>query len=426
MIKKVGLALALFLFIVIGLCYVSVSNTAETVSRCVIYNANDTSSINFKNYDSILVAASHLYGANPFKEIMQGEHYRRAWSQPIKVPIMWLDTAKGGLQVTDIGGGTQTKSLELESYDGTIYTLRSVNKDASEYIPVFLEKIGLENIVVDGISAQHPYGATVAAQLSEQAGVLHSHPKIVFVPRQSRLDSLNENFGNKLYLLEFEPEGENNWTGIPNVNEILETDDLLELKMELQDKLQIDKTALVRARLFDFLIGDWDRHAKQWGWALQDRDSCITAIPIAVDRDNAFYNVSGIIHKIVAHKNVTSVLRPFEKDIDYLEGLVKDMDSYFLLHVNEDIFVQEAIDLQNTLTDEKIESALRSWPAALYNLDGQEIKEKIIARRKDLVSYAKEFKQIIDSRGYNKDKLAAAKDLDLPAALIACFECNHQ
>jgi hypothetical protein len=72
------------------------------------------------------------------------------------------------------------------------------------------------------------------------------------------------NTGTGFFLLEYETEGEENWTSYDNVREILDTDDLQELKAEVGKKLKIDRNSLVRARLFDLLIGDWDRHAKQW------------------------------------------------------------------------------------------------------------------------------------------------------------------
>lgn len=423
MIKGIVFSIVILVVLFIVFSYLSVSNTEETVARSVVYNAKDVDNIDFKKYDSVLVAASNLYQGNQLKEFMQGKHYRKAWSQPIQVPILWLDTAEGGLQVIEEGGGTQTNSLDLKSQDGTIYTLRSVNKDPRNYVPDFLKMIGLENIVIDGISAQHPYGAVVAAALSEYAGVLHTHPRVVFVPKQDRLDRFNDSYGNKLYLLEYETEGKNNWTNLADVEEIVETDKLVELKMELKDTLQVDKSALIRARLFDFLIGDWDRHSKQWGWALRKTDTSIAAVPIAADRDNAFYNVSGVVHTIVANKNITPMMRPFDKDIDYLEGLVKKMDRYFLLNTNEESFVKEALHLQEVLTDEKVEAALRSWPIEIYRLDGPEIKEKIIARRENLIAYAKEFKRIIDSMGVNDSKMGAVEEMDLPDALVACFEC---
>jgi hypothetical protein len=47
------------------------------------------------------------------------------------------------------------------------------------------------------------------------------------------------------------------------------------------------------------------------------------------------------------------------------------------------------------LTDEVVEKALHSWPDTLYQLNGEEIKEKIKARRDRLPEYAAKFYKIL-------------------------------
>src|SRR5690606_7973010 len=118
---------------------------------------------------------------------------------------------------------------------------------------------------------------------AESVGILHSFPKIVFVPKQSSLGDYNEKYGNRLFLLEYETESKKNWTHYQNVVEIIDTDDLQELKLKHGKQLQLDQNALVRARLFDLVIGDWDRHAKQWGWVIQKQGDHLNAIPLPVD-----------------------------------------------------------------------------------------------------------------------------------------------
>src|SRR5690606_10519210 len=138
------------------------------------------------------------------------------------------------------------------------------------------------------------------ALLADAANILHTSPKVYFIPKQETLKEYNENYGNKLFLFEHETESKTNWTSIENVSTIIETDDLQELKLERGDSLRIDEHALVRARLFDLIIGDWDRHAKQWGWVIKNEQNGQIAIPLPADRDNAFFNVGGIIPNIIA------------------------------------------------------------------------------------------------------------------------------
>ncbi|MEO2064373.1 MAG: hypothetical protein ABGW97_15425 [Christiangramia sp.] len=421
--KKVLLAILAILVVFFALVYLSTSSTKEATATCVVENEQDLKNINFKDFDSVLVAPSALYEGNELKNMMQGHNYRKAWSTPIKVPVVFLDTLKNGLEVTDEGGGMQTHSLKLKAKNGIIYTLRSVNKDPEPLIPEVAKNLGLENIITDGISGQHPFGAILAAALADKAGVLHTHPVMYFVPKQKRLGKYTDDYGNKLYLLEYETESDKNWTSIPHAHEIAETDDLIELKLKLRNKLHIDKRSFIRARLFDMLIGDWDRHAKQWGWVMQQKADSVTAYPLPADRDNAFFSVDGLIPNIITNKNVKPLIRPFQKTIDYMPGLVYPGDVYFLRNTPEADFTAESEILQKRLSDQAIEESFQVLPQQVRKLDEKDISEKIKSRRDQLKKYALEFKEIIDERDTVTKTLKGTDDLEIPQSLRKCFEC---
>ncbi|MFC0604415.1 hypothetical protein [Winogradskyella pulchriflava] len=417
----VTLFCVLTLFIL--LLYWSVNSTDKIYTKSVIYNIDNVETTNFRNYDSIELMPSDLYKADEIKKIFQGEQYRAAWSAKVKVPIVFLDTLKGGMTILKEGGGMQTHSLKLKGADGITYTLRSVNKDAEALIPEFLKTLNLENVVVDGISAQHPFAAILVAELAEKANLLHTSPQMVFVPKQKELEKYNDAYGNRLYLLEYETESDINYTKYDNIIKIVETEDLQEMKLTLKDSLKIDVPTLIRSRLFDMLIGDWDRHTKQWGWAIKKTDSVYSAIPIAGDRDNAFFNLEGVIPSILSHKDVVKELRPFNEDIDYIEGYIYPFDRYFLLNTPLDNFLQEAEALQMLLTDDAIDQSLHVWPKTIQDLDAETIVRKIKSRRNDVKTYAAKFHSIIQQQGKVTEPLKGSEDITLPEDLLSCFEC---
>ncbi len=409
----------------IGLIYFSVSSTDKEFETVTIQEFDDLENIDFRRHDSVEVAASSLYEANELKDIMQGDNYREAWTSPVKVPVLFLDSLYGGVEIVKEGGGTQTHSLRLKDKNGFLYSLRSVNKDPSTHVPEFARSLGLENIVIDAISASHPYGAILAASLSEKAGVLHTHPKLVFVPKQEFLGKpYNEKYGNRLFLLEYETEGEENWTDYKNVYKILDTKNLQELKEENPAQVSIDKNAFVRLRLFDMLIGDWDRHAKQWGWVVKKEGENFKAIPLAGDRDNAFFNLGGVIPGIISNKNIEPEVRPFEKEIKHMPGLVYPSDVYFLTETPLEIFIAEAKKLQDLLTDDAIADAFKVWPKNIAEQNSKEITEKIKSRRDNLVEYAKEFHRIIIERELLNKPLKGSEDIKISPQLMKCFECG--
>ena len=424
---RIVLSVAIGLVVVlIAATYISSLETEDTFRTCKLLAEEDIDRVDFNRFDSVTVAANTLYKASGFKELMQGEQYRDAWAAPITVPIAFLDTLKGGLRIIEEGGGQQTHSLELEDKLGIRYALRSLSKDSKKLVPDFARDLGLENIIVDGVSAQHPYAALVVAELSAAAGLLHTRPELMFLPKQKGFGELNDKYGNRLYFLEYESEGKVDWTGISGVRELVDTDDLIELRSEIGNDISIDKNALVRARLFDILIGDWDRHAKQWGWALKETNETICAVPVPTDRDNAFFKQDGILPSLIANDYALPKVQPFGKDIDYLPGLVRGFDEYFLRVCSRELFVREAEVLKHSISDSLIEDAFKVWPERILELDGPEIKAKLRARRDELVPIAKRFHNILDRRPLSKMELNGCEDLELFGSMVYCFDCGDE
>lgn len=417
--KKFLFSIFIIFLLFIGLTYWSLSIGPSKVVISQIVEPQEVS----KQYtagEKIRVVASNRYQANSVKRFMQGVNYRQAWETPVPAEVFLLDS----FSIEKEGGGNQTKSLKIIDQDGKLYSLRSINKDPDPLIPDVARTLNLENIVTDGISAQHPYGAILAASLSKYAGVLHTHPRIVFVPKHEALGTYAGEYGNRLFLLEYETEGKINWTSYGNVQQIVETDELQEMKLVLGERLQVDIPQLVRARLFDLLIGDWDRHTKQWGWVLQEQNDKLVAIPLPGDRDNAFFRIDGVIPTILTNHLVQPMVRPFEKDIDHMEGLVYPFDIYFLKGVPKELFIEEAHYLQQQLSDTNLALAMQEWPENLVELNGKEIISKLKHRRDKLQEYALEFREIIEKTEFSETPLKGSEDLDLPVKLQRCFECN--
>lgn len=418
--KKLLLFILFCLIVFFGLTYLSLSVGPSEFYISKIIEPEAITLEDLKDTKKVKVSATNQYSANGLKRLMQGVNYRKAWETPVTAEVLLLDS----FDLLHRGGGNQTHSLGMLGPEGALYTLRSVNKDPTPLIPQIAKRLKLENIITDGISAQHPYGALLAASLAEYAGILHTHPRLVYVPEQKTLQNYSNTYGDRLYLLEYETKGDHNWTSYKNIVKIVETDDLQEMKINLGKRLKIDSRKLVRARLFDLLIGDWDRHAKQWGWVLQENGSHITAIPLPGDRDNAFFRIDGVIPTILTNKLVQPLVRPFEKDIDHIPGYVYPFDLYFLKNVPEEIFLQEAKNLQESLTDVKLKAAMQQWPQELQQLNGDEILEKLKSRRDQLQKYAIQFQKEIERSEFLQEPLKGSEDHQLPARLKKCFECN--
>ncbi|MDP2060843.1 MAG: phosphoesterase, partial [Flavobacteriaceae bacterium] len=210
-----------------------------------------------------------------FKSVW-GNHYRDLYGQEITAQVALLDTLFGGLKPVRQGGGHQTRSLKLVAENGDEYTMRALKKSAvqlfqtvafkDKYVIEEFKNTPAERLVLDFYTASHPYAALAVTDLADAAGVLHTNPMLFYVPKQSVLGDFNDVFGDELYLIEKKIKEDQSGEAFDGADDIESTADLFE-RLQKDEKYKVDEKAFIRARLFDMLIGDWDRHGDQWRWA---------------------------------------------------------------------------------------------------------------------------------------------------------------
>jgi hypothetical protein len=71
----------------------------------------------------------------------------------------------------------------------------------------------------------------------------------------------------------------------------------------------MDEKELLKARLFDMIINDFDRHEDNWNWAKFEKDSVTLYKAFAKDRDQALSKVDGLLMHFIA---MPWALRPLE------------------------------------------------------------------------------------------------------------------
>ena len=237
--------------------------------------------------DSASAPASTKFKNNGSRKFWMGANYRKEWLTPVKAPIINLSTEKGGLKPVKLGGGKQSKSLRVEDPTGRQYSLRLIEKFiTSKTLPADLQSQAAEDLVADGVSASYPYAALSIPVLSEAAGVPYNKVKLVYIPDDPILGEFRDDFKNRLaYFEERLPEsvkkGEDSY------------DVAVKLKEDNDDN--IDQRAVLRARILDIFIMDFDRHEDQWQWGAIDKDKGKTYFPIPRDRDQAFFINQGVI-----------------------------------------------------------------------------------------------------------------------------------
>ena len=279
------------------------------------------------------MAAGAQFKASKGKQFFWGEHYRPEWTTPVQFRVLNLDTMYGGLRPTKMGGGHQTKSLRLLDASGKEWVLRTIDKNLDALIPDEFKGTVLEDIVNDQISTAHPYGPLAIAGMAEGIHIFHTNPVIYFVPDNPRLEEFRPVFANKLCLLEERPSGKG-WdrTALTNdAKDILNTEDLLE-KIYKDNKHQVDQSSLLKVRLFDMVVNDWDRHEDQWVWVAHPQKGKTVYSAFARDRDQSFSKTDGFILYFVSRPWVLRSLQhmsPTVKDVIGSNMAAKSLDRQF-------------------------------------------------------------------------------------------------
>ena len=372
-----------------------------------------TSRPNFKD-STVMVAINPLYKEHgKFHNWLLGTHYRAEWATPVKFPVLDLATAKGGLTPYKTGGGKQTVSLKVRNEEGRNFSLRGIDKDPAAVLPENLRTGFAKDILQDQISAQHPYASFVLPPLAEAAGILHTTPEYVFIPKDPLLGQYEAQFQNKAVALDEDAkDNQSDVASLGFAKNIVGTDKMLSRLLDDNDN-RVNQPAFARSRLFDMWIGDWDRHEDQWRWAerkTKDGDRVYTAVP--EDRDIAFFKGDGVLPYLISRKFAVRNFQNFGPDYADYKGLNQtglSNDRVFMAAVTREQWVAEAEAMKKQLTDEVIEKAFRDkWPKQIYDLHGPEIIAKLKSRR-DLLpdvaaKYADVVAYIVEVRGSKKSE----------------------
>lgn len=360
--------------------------------------------------DSLQAIISSDYRRNGFYKFLFGEHYRDLYDLPVSSKVMHLDRELGGMEILKKGGGMQTSSLRLVAPSGQQYVLRGLHKDASGLLPdIFQGTFALE-ILQDQLSASHPYGAFVIPDLAEAAGIYHTNPELRYLPAQNVLGKYNTDFANELYLFEERPAG--NGSGISsfgNSTKIISTADLIELSASYHNHL-IDTRFVIRNRIFDMWIGDWDRHDDQWRWASFKSDGGTIYRPIPRDRDQAFSEYDGLVSRIAyAYLPTFRKFGPFRENLPRLKWFnynARYFDRYFISDGTKKDWQEIAKEIQTNLDDLLIDRSINLWSAEIRQRMQLDISSILKKRRSSLVNWAEAYYDFlakeVDVRGTDK------------------------
>jgi len=391
------------------------ANTGAVIFNTLIHSPKTIFQDTFKKPQDITQSSIYSFEETQksgFYKWLWGKRYRDTYSTKISAKSVLLDTLMGGMTVVRKGGGTQSNSLRLADSTGKEYVMRGLRKNALNYIQSVgfkeqyvkdqLDETLTENLVLDVFTGSHPFAPFVIDDLSKSLDILHTTPRLYYVPKQKTFNQYTDTFGDQLYMIEEHP-GDNHGElkNFAFSDKLIGTDKMLR-KLRSDEDFIIDQKAYIRARLFDMLIGDWDRHADQWRWATTKMNGKTIYQPVPRDRDQAFSKMGdGTLFAI------GRVLIPTAKMLQSYDGDLKNekwfnMEPYPLdvtLTSESDISVWEsqAQYIQTHLNDSIIDAAFLDFPKELQNNTINTIKQHLKSRREKLLDIAKNYYKIVSN-----------------------------
>ncbi|HET8839057.1 MAG TPA: metallophosphoesterase [Flavobacteriaceae bacterium] len=342
-----------------------------------------------------------------FYNSLFGKRYGNLYTTKIEVPIADLDTLYGGMEILSAGGGHQTKSLAAKDSEDHEYRLRQIAKSAllliqntafqEEPVEKKFKNTIIEDALNDFFTSSHPFAFMTIPTLSEAAGIYHTYPELYYLPKQDNLKTFNYEFGNELFMIEKHP-GESYldtklWG---NPNEDIENTAGVYARLRRDEKYSVDEKTYIRARIFDMLIGDFDRHEGQFSWAEHKKENGEHYfVPIPEDRDQAFADFDGpffgTLRALVGFAKQFARYGPTVHNVKWLNAAGLSMDRTLIEHLGKETWIEQAKYLQEHLSDSIIEKAFSALPVEFQNESTKKLAEDVKARRNNLVKITERY-----------------------------------
>ena len=353
--------------------------------------------------DSLIMAAHKEYNNKTgLHHLFFGKNYRKEWAAAVTHKVFDIGKEKGGLKILQRGGGHQTMSLRLQDSTGKQWVLRSIQKNPVAAMPEALRETFAKEVVQDQTSAANPYAPLVVPVIAEAVNVPHANPVTVVVPDDERFGQYQKDAANNLFLFEEREPGtdKKTYSTLKTIETVISDNDN-----------NINQQQVLRARLLDIFLGDWDRHEDQWRWADEQKGKGKTFYAIPRDRDQAFFVNNGIIPGLLKRPWILPFLQGLHKNIPDVKRLAFEeryFDRFFLNGLDAAKWKETVTNFVNALPDSVLVRAVQQFPAPIYKLSGNKIYETLKGRRGVMVAEAMKYYRFIsrevDVIGSNKNE----------------------
>ncbi len=420
-------------------------NDDEIVYKSQVLSANEKKVFNtftkIKNKDkkASIYTKEEIAKSKTYR-FLWGERYRTYFGTAVKAPIVDLDTLLGGLKPVRKGGGHQSKSLRLRDKKGREYVMRALRKNAVQYLQAVAFKdqyiegqfdgTATESLLSDVFTGSHPYAPFTIGKLSDAIGIYHTNPVLYYIPKQNSLGHFNDEFGDELYMIEERAaSGHGDKASFGFANKVISTDDLLKNLNKNKNHI-LDEESYIKARLFDMLIGDWDRHEDQWRWAIFKEKNKTIYRPIPRDRDQAFsiFGDGALLNTITKIVPALRLMQSYSEELKSPKWFNLEpypLDMVLISKSDKNVWNKQVKLIQKNITDAVIKDAFTNFPDEVKDETITEIKRKLQGRRGNLQkisdAYYKHINKFQIIRGTQKNDWFDIERLENEQTKITAF-----
>ncbi len=344
-------------------------------------------------------------------QFLWGKHYKGYYKQEIALRTASLDTLYGGLKPIGLDNEGTTNSLLLKDKNGKEFVMSPLEKNASSFFKSLAykneklknqaENALSEDFLRDYFTTIHPFTPLVIPVLSKAISISSSQPKLYYIPNQNSLGNYNDNFGGHLYFIsEKVNSSQKNLAVFDKPSSIIDTDEMLH-QIRTDKNHVVDKENYIRARLFDMLIGDWDRQEKNWRWGVHREKEKTVYRPIPLNRDQAFAKYDGaflwLLKSIPAMGQMHSYSYNHKNSKEFNKQAYA-LDLALLSDINQKAWEKQAKYIQEHLTNDVINNAFLQLPYELQDETTTKLKLNLRNRLKKLNQTAQHYQKLLDKK----------------------------
>ncbi|SKA23464.1 Calcineurin-like phosphoesterase [Chitinophaga eiseniae] len=373
----------------------------------------------------VKVAADTQYArVNKFHRFLLGDNYRSVWNTPMHFPV--IDLQKEGLTILQRGGGKQTHSLRLADSTGKEYAMRSLKKFPLAAIPEMLRETIAREVVQDQISAANPYAPLAVSVLAEAEGIPHTHPSFVYLPLDTSLGTYANVFGNEVFLLEEREPVTGDKDKTYNTPKVLS-------KIQGDNDIHVDQKAVLRARIFDTYIMDFDRHDDQWRWYREKHKGQEYYYPVPRDRDQAFFVNEGLLPRLICRPWLLPGIQGFRDRIPDVNGFqfsARYFDRSFMNELEKKDWEKQTDKFLGKMTDSVIQAAVNAFPDTIRSQVGPMMLHRLSVRRNilkdNMLKYYRFLAKGVDVPATQKKELIQVEKKEGGAVALNMFKISKK